>query len=59
LSPSDIHDLGINAGGTLYVSVSAATITFNSASFYQDLSTGKTVYTALGSGPMTCSVIAP
>ena len=59
LSPSDIHDLGINAGGTLYCSVYAATITYNSASFYQDLATGKTVYTAVGSAPMTCSVIAP
>ncbi len=59
LAPSDIHDLGINTGGTLYVSVYAATVTYNSASFYQDLATGKTVYTALGATPMTCSVIAP
>jgi hypothetical protein len=59
LNPSDIHDLGISTGSTLYFSMYGAATTFASASNYQDLATGRTVYNAISTTPSMNSVIVP
>jgi hypothetical protein len=59
VNPSDIHDLGINTGATIYFSMYGAATTWASASNYQDYATGRVVYNAISTTPTTGSLIAP
>jgi hypothetical protein len=59
VNPSDIHDLGIPMGGTIYFAMYGAATTWNSASTYQDQATGRNVYNAISTTPSTGNVVAP
>jgi hypothetical protein len=59
VNPNDIHDLGITTGSTLYFAMYGAATTFASASNYQDLATGRTVYNAISTTPSMNSIVVP
>ena len=53
----DLNDIGIASGSTAFYAVYGSAV--NDASAYEDLATGKGVYTAVSTTPVTGSVIVP
>jgi hypothetical protein len=56
---SDLNDLGIATGTTAYFAAYGAAVNFSTSSAYEDLVTGRTVFTAISSTPAFASAIVP
>jgi len=56
---SDFIDLGIASGNKAYFAAYGAAAGFNTSSEYEDLATGRTVFTAISSTPATANVAVP
>ena len=56
---NSLYDLGIASGSTAYFAAYGAASNFASSSEYEDMSTGKTVFTALSSTPVNSNVVVP
>jgi hypothetical protein len=56
---SDFINLGIASGSTAYFAVYGAAVNFSSSSAYEDMSTGRIVFTALSSTPAYTSIVVP
>jgi hypothetical protein len=56
---SDLYGAGLTTGSTAYFSVYPAAVSFASTSTYEDLNTGKTVYNAIGTSPLTANAVIP
>jgi hypothetical protein len=53
------NNLGIAAGSTAYIAAYGAAVNYTSASEYEDITTGRTIFNALSSTPYTTSFPVP
>ncbi len=56
---SDLYGAGLTTGSTAYFAVYPAAVAYASSSYYEDLSTGKFIYNAVGTSPMGANVVIP
>lgn len=56
---TDLNALGLTTGETVYFAAYASTTTFNNSSSYQDLNTGRTVFTAISANAAVGNALVP
>jgi len=54
---NDLHDQGINTGSTAYYAAYGYPV--SDASIYEDITTGKSIYTSLSASSVTANAVAP
>ena len=56
---TDLYGAGFTSGSSVYFAVYPAAANFNTSSFWEDYTTGRNYYTAIGSTPIFCSALVP
>ena len=59
MSKNDLIALGLSSGQPVYFACHGAAMNFNNSSSYEDLNTGRTVFTAISANAAVQSALVP